>query len=148
MVTSAIVSRLNQRMTAPTDPKARVLYDGDCAFCCKSVELLKKLDWLGKLDYVNVRDETHEFLKQPPIAGAPLLEQMHVVPRDGQQLHGGYRALRFLAWQLPLTWLIAPLLYVPGMTWLGQKLYMWIARNRFKIVPCEHGACQVPQARR
>jgi len=30
--------------------KARVLYDGDCAFCCKSIELLKKLDWLGQLD--------------------------------------------------------------------------------------------------
>ena len=50
---------------------ARVLYDGDCAFCCKSIELLKKLDWLGTLDYVNVRDATQPFLKEPPIAGAP-----------------------------------------------------------------------------
>jgi predicted DCC family thiol-disulfide oxidoreductase YuxK len=124
--------------------KARVLYDGDCAFCCKSIELLKKLDWLGKLEYINVRDETQPLLKEPLIAAAPLLEQMHVLPSSGQNLYGGYQAIRFLAWRLPLLWLVAPLLYLPGMTWLGQKIYLWIARNRFKIVPCEHGVCKIP----
>src|SRR5207249_8273039 len=49
-----------------TMTKARVLYDGDCAFCCKSIGLLQKLDWLGKLDYVNVRDETQPILTEPP----------------------------------------------------------------------------------
>ncbi len=127
--------------------KARVLYDGDCGFCCKSVELLKKLDWLKKLDCVNVRDESQTFLQEPPIAGAPLLEQMHVVPAGSQELYGGYRAVRWLAWRLPLTWAIAPFLYLPGMTWLGQKFYLWIARNRFKIIPCEHGVCSVPPRR-
>ena len=62
-------------------------------------------------------------------------------------MYGGYRAIRWLAWRLPATWLIAPLLYLPGMTWLGQKLYMAVARNRFKIIPCEHGVCKLPQAR-
>ncbi len=131
-------------MEAQPVNKARVLYDGDCAFCCKSVALLKKLDWLKKLDYVNVRDESQAFLKEPPVAGAPLLEQMHVLSRDGQQLYAGYRAIRWLAWRLPLTWLVAPLLYLPGMTWVGQKTYIWIARNRFKIVPCKHGVCSIP----
>ena len=128
--------------------KARVLYDGECAFCCKSVELLKKLDWLSKLDFVNVRDETLLFLKEPPVAGAPLLEQMHVLTSDGQHLFGGYRAVRWLAWRLPLTWIAAPFLYLPGMTFLGQKFYLWIARNRFKIVPCEHGACSIEERSR
>lgn len=130
-----------------TDPttKGRVLYDGDCAFCCKSVELLKKLDWLGKLDYVNARDDSQAFLKNPPVAGAPLLDQMHVLPRNGQYLYGGYRAVRWLAWRLPLTWVVAPFLYIPGMTYVGQRLYLWIARNRFKIVPCEHGECKIPR---
>jgi predicted DCC family thiol-disulfide oxidoreductase YuxK len=124
--------------------KARVLYDGDCAFCRKSIDLVQKLDWLGKLDYVNVRDETQPILKEPLIAQAPLLEQMHVLPAKGKQLYGGYRAIRWLAWQLPMMWLVAPFLYLPGMTWLGQKAYMWVARNRFKIVPCEHGVCSIP----
>jgi predicted DCC family thiol-disulfide oxidoreductase YuxK len=123
--------------------KARVLYDGDCAFCCKSIAVLQKLDWLGKLAYVNVRDETQGFLKEPPVAGAPLLEQMHVLPVDSAHLYGGYSAVRWLAWRLPLLWITAPILYLPGMTWLGQKAYMWVARNRFKLVPCGHGVCSI-----
>jgi predicted DCC family thiol-disulfide oxidoreductase YuxK len=128
--------------------KARVLYDGDCAFCCKSIALLGKLDWLGKLAFVNARDQTQPLLKEPLVAAAPLLEQMHVLPADGTHLYGGYRAIRWLAWRLPATWLAAPLLYLPGMTWLGQTLYMWVARNRFNIIPCEHGACSIAQGPR
>ena len=127
--------------------KARVFYDGDCAFCCKSIGLLKKLDWRGKLHYVNVRNESQPVLHEPPLVGAPLLEQMHVLPADGQKLLGGYRAIRWLSWSLPATWLSTPLLYLPGMTYLGQKIYLWVARNRFKIVPCEHGVCEVPRPR-
>jgi predicted DCC family thiol-disulfide oxidoreductase YuxK len=127
-----------------THTKARVLYDGDCPFCRKSIELLQKLDWRSKLTYVNVRDETQAFLREPPVLGAPLLEQMHVLPTDGEHLYGGYRAVRWIAWRLPITWLAAPFLYLPGMTWLGQKIYLWVARNRFKIIPCEHGVCELP----
>lgn len=136
--------RLNAHMETEPLNKARVLYDGDCAFCRKSIELLRKLDWLGKLDYINVRDETQAVVKEPPVAGAPLLEQMHVLTRDGRHVYGGYRAIRWLAWRLPPLWLVAPLLYLPGMTCLGQKFYLWIARNRFKIGPCEHGVCTLP----
>lgn len=124
--------------------RASVLYDGACAFCCKSIELLKKLDWLGKLEYVDVRDQATPILKTRMVVDAPLLEQMHVLTRDGQHLLGGYRAIRWLAWRLPALWLIAPLLYLPGMTYLGQRFYLWIARNRFKIVPCAHGVCEIP----
>lgn len=131
--------RFNQRMA-----KAHVLYDGACAFCCKSVDLLKRLDWLGKFEYVNVRDHTHDVMKEPSVASAPLLEQMHVLTPDRTHLHGGYRAIRWLAWRLPATFLFAPLLYLPGMTYLGQRIYLAIARNRFKIIPCEHGVCSIP----
>ncbi len=91
-----------------------------------------------------MRDETQAVLKEPLVAAASLLEQMHVLPADGKSLYGGYRAIRFIAWRLPLTCLGTPLLYLPGMTWLGQKIYLWVARNRFKIIPCEHGVCRVP----
>ncbi|MSU78152.1 MAG: DUF393 domain-containing protein [Gemmataceae bacterium] len=124
--------------------KIRVLYDGDCAFCRKSIALLTRLDWLSKVEYVNVRDTSQSILSEPLIAKSPLLEQMHVLPSDSSRILGGYSALRFLAWRLPAIWLIAPFLFLPGMTWLGQKIYMWVARNRFKIIPCEHGVCTIP----
>jgi predicted DCC family thiol-disulfide oxidoreductase YuxK len=121
--------------------QTRILYDGDCAFCRKSIALLQKLDWLRRFRYVNVRAD-EPLLHVPPVAGAPLLEQMHVLTPAGQ-LYGGYAALRALAWRAPLLWPVAPLLYLPGIAQLGDRAYRWIARHRFQLVPCQHGACQI-----
>ena len=38
---------------------------------------------------------------------------------------------------------IAPLYYIPGIPWLGDRLYKWVARNRFRLVPCHDGVCTI-----
>ena len=45
--------------TAQTDGKAVVLFDGDCAFCQRSVRILKGLDWFHRLAFQNARDTAH-----------------------------------------------------------------------------------------
>jgi predicted DCC family thiol-disulfide oxidoreductase YuxK len=133
--------------------RAVVLYDGQCAFCRKSVDLLRRLDWLGRLRFGDVRDPA-----QVPVVTrsgdraitgldpSRLLEEMHVLTADGRRVHHGFGALRWLAWRLPLLWPVAPLLYVPGVLPLGQRLYLWVARNRFRLVPCHGGVCMLPPA--
>jgi predicted DCC family thiol-disulfide oxidoreductase YuxK len=123
-------------------PRARIIYDGDCALCRKSIALLRKLDWLQRLEYVNARDPQQPILQESPVVGAPLLEEMHLLT-PGNRLHHGFRAFRWLAWRLPVFWLLAPLLYIPGIPWLGQRVYRWIARNRFHLVPCHGGVCDI-----
>jgi predicted DCC family thiol-disulfide oxidoreductase YuxK len=126
--------------------RAQVLYDGQCAFCRKSVELLRRLDWLGRLSYVNARDSSR-LPAGAPLEPARLLEEMHVLTPDRHVYHG-FGALRWLAWRLPLLWPLAPLLYIPGVPALGQHLYLWVARNRFRLVPCHGGVCTLPAAPR
>ena len=125
--------------------RARVLYDGQCAFCRKSVELLRRLDWLHQLSYLDARDRAG-LPAGAPLGAARLLEEMHVLTPDRQVYHG-FGALRWLAWRLPLLWPVAPLLYLPGVPALGQRLYLWVARNRFRLVPCHGGVCAVPPAK-
>jgi len=125
---------------------AIVLYDGQCAFCQKSVGLLRRLDWLGRVRCQDARDVANLPACAEPLVPAKLLEEMHVVTPDRKRAHVGYRAIRWLAWRLPLLWPLAPLFYLPGVPWLGSKLYRWVARNRFKLVPCRHGVCTVPGA--
>jgi predicted DCC family thiol-disulfide oxidoreductase YuxK len=125
-----------------TMSQPQILFDGDCAFCRKSVAVLQKLDWLGRFAYINVRDTAQPLLHQAPVVGAPLLEQMHVLTPAGR-LYGGYRSIRWLAWRVPLLWPLAPFLYLPGITQLGDYVYRWVARHRFQLVPCQHGACQI-----
>ena len=123
--------------------RAQVLFDGDCAFCRKSISILRNLDWFHRLEYVSFREQDHPLLQLPSIASAPLKEQMHVLTPDGRDLFCGFAAFRWLAWRLPLLWPIAPLLYIPGVPSLGQRIYLWIARNRFRLVPCHGGVCTI-----
>jgi predicted DCC family thiol-disulfide oxidoreductase YuxK len=124
--------------------RAQVIYDGDCAFCRKSVQLLQQLDWFKQLAYVNFRAADEPVLQGSRLAGAlPLTEEMHLLTPDGRQVYHGFGAFRWLAWRLPLFWPLAPFLYLPGIPALGQWLYLWIARNRFRIVPCHGGVCTI-----
>lgn len=125
--------------------RARVLFDGHCAFCQRSIRLLKKLDWLKLLAYVDVRDKELLAAQNIQIDSERLLKEMHLIPPQGQKTYHGFGALRWMAWRLPALWFVAPLLYVPGVPQLGQKAYLWVARNRFQLVPCHGGVCTLPQ---
>ena len=131
-----------------TDRKAVVLYDGMCPFCRRGVRILKRLDWLGRLRYQDARDTTHLPAGAVPLEPRRLLEEMHVVTPDRKRAHAGYRAFRWMAWRLPPLWPVAPLMYVPGMLWLGNRVYLWVARHRFDLVPCEGGVCQLHRPRK
>lgn len=124
--------------------KATVLYDGECGFCQRSVAILKKLDWFKKLHYQNARQTELLPKTDPPLDPARLLEEMYLVPPGGHPLYHGFGAFRWMAWRLPICWLIAPLLYVPGVPWLGNRVYLWIAKRRFQLVPCKDGVCELP----
>jgi predicted DCC family thiol-disulfide oxidoreductase YuxK len=127
-----------------TSGRALLLYDGHCAFCCKSVALVRRLDWLDELGYVDVRDP--EQMQRCHVAVAPerLLEEMHLLTPDGSRVYHGFGALRWMAWRLPALWFLAPLMYLPGAASVGQRAYLWIARHRFQLVPCHGGVCTLP----
>jgi predicted DCC family thiol-disulfide oxidoreductase YuxK len=120
-----------------------VLFDGDCPFCQRSVAMLKKLDWLGRLAFQNCRDESHWPPSERPLVMSRLLEEMHVVTPDRRRTYAGYAAFRWIAWRLPLTWSVAPFLYIPGVPWLGNRVYLWVAKRRMNLVPCTDGACPI-----
>jgi predicted DCC family thiol-disulfide oxidoreductase YuxK len=132
----------------PAQRRAVVLYDGRCPLCLKSVAWLKQLDWLGRLSYANVHEPQQVPLRDPPLAPQRLLEEMHLLTPDGRHIYHGFRAFRWMAWRLPALWLLAPLLYLPGVPALGQRLYLAVARNRYRLVPCHGGVCALPPAPR
>ncbi len=62
---------------------------------------------------------------------------MHVVTDRGR-VETGFDAYRAIAWSLPLAWPIAPLLWVPGVPWLGRRVYAAVAARRHR------SGCPVP----
>ena len=139
----ADAASLAEAKADPARGKAVVLYDGTCPLCQRGVRILKSLDWLKRLHYHDCRDTAHLPPCAEPLEPKKLLEQMHVVTPDRKRAPAGFRAFRWMAWRLPLTIPIAPLLYLPGARWLGNKLYLWVAKHRYDLVPCDDGGCRV-----
>lgn len=138
-------------MASGTDRDAKghavVLFDGDCNFCQASLRLVKRLDWLHVLRFQNAREKDNLPEAPEPIDPARLLEEMHLVTPRRDAVYRGFAAFRWMAWRLPLLTAIAPLLYLPGVPTLGRRAYLWVAQNRFRLVPCHHGVCTVPPTR-
>jgi predicted DCC family thiol-disulfide oxidoreductase YuxK len=122
---------------------ALVLYDGECPLCLKSVDLVKRFDWLQRLKYVNLRETEKVPVRQPPLEPQRLLDEMHLITPDGKHVYHGFDAFRWMAWRMPALCWLAPLLYFPGVPALGQQIYLWVANNRYRLVPCHNGVCAV-----
>jgi predicted DCC family thiol-disulfide oxidoreductase YuxK len=121
-----------------------VLYDGECPLCLKSVDLLRRFDWLKRLRFANVRKPNQVPPREPPLEIKRLLDEMHLITPDGKRVYNGFGAFRWMAWRLPLFCWLAPLLYLPGIPTLGQRIYLWVAKNRYRLVPCHNGVCALP----
>ena len=70
---------------------------------------------------------------------------MQLIEPDGW-LTEGFFAVRRLSLRLPLLWPIAPLVWVPGMGWLGQRAYDGVANRRYLFhtgTLCETNQCTV-----
>ena len=58
-------------------PKGVVLFDGECPFCRKSIAMVRKLDWLGRLEYQNCRDLEHIPANTAGLSPERMIEEIH-----------------------------------------------------------------------
>jgi len=127
-----------------TTLKPLVLFDGLCPLCQASVRWLKRLDWFSAIEFKDAREPPNIPVMEPILLQSRLLEEMHLITADQKKSFHGFKAVRFVFWRLPLLFLSTPFMYIPGVPWLGQKVYLWVARNRFNLVPCIGGICHLP----
>lgn len=119
-------------------------YDGACGLCRRSVRILRSIDWLGTLAF---RDLTQTPEGDGPdglpvtfetaMKGMPMRcgDRLRIlgVPvgsvNEGQVLVG-FPAVRRALVQTPVGMIPAALLYLPVVSWVGNKVYGVIASNR------------------
>lgn len=124
-----------------------MVYDGNCGLCTTSMRLVRWLDWLARIEYLDAQDWTRVAARYPQLDREAVLGLIHVVQRNGQ-IRVGYAGVRALVRDLPLLAWLYPLLYLPGVTWLGPRIYGWVAANRYRFNwllgtpdPCQDGVC-------
>jgi predicted DCC family thiol-disulfide oxidoreductase YuxK len=124
-------------------PQVKLLYDGDCPFCRREVEWLKRRDRSGNLVLENIAaigfDPVSYGLTREEVMG-----RLHGILPDGRVVRG-MEAVRRAYQAAGLGWLVAPtkLPIVRGMT---DVMYGVFARNRVRLGrmfgrKCERGTC-------
>ncbi|NIO11362.1 MAG: DUF393 domain-containing protein [Deltaproteobacteria bacterium] len=110
-------------------PKLHIIYDGQCLFCIRVLNVVKKLDTFKGLDFYDSHDRDTMEKRFPMVSPQEAEEAMLAVTEEGEVFKGFY-AFRRSFWKIPYLWLLALILYVPGIPYLGTRCYGWIARNR------------------
>ena len=118
----------------PNAAKPIVVFDGGCRMCQRQMRRIRQLDWLRRFDGLEYDVAVQRF---PEVARGLLGDGLRVRFPD-RTVTVGIDAVRSIAMRLPLTVLLAWTLYLPGVHWLGDRVYRAVARRR------STEACELP----
>jgi len=133
--------------------KITAIFDGRCVICQATRRVVSRLDWWRRVEFVDLHDgQARARFASLGLDEEALMGAIHVV--DGPRVFVGFAGTRRMLRELPLAWPVWLLLSLPGMGWLGAKVYGWIARHRYAVnrwmgvdlAACdEDGLCKLPQ---
>ena len=118
-----------------------VLYDGACSMCRASVDRVRRMDPRGRIELVDLHDATVS-ARFPQVNLEEAMRWMQAVDPTGR-VYSGADAWARIGLTMPGWNLLAWLLLVPGIHFLAQHFYSWVARNRYRWNRelCEDGTC-------
>lgn len=125
-----------------------VLYDGECPLCIFQSRVLGWLDWFNVLSLVPLSDPRAKEAA-PQIGREDLSEAIHCIATNGR-IYRGARCIRFVGMRLPVLVPVALFLWVPGVIFIAERVYMWVSRNRHllgRIFGCKD-ACSIMPVRK
>jgi predicted DCC family thiol-disulfide oxidoreductase YuxK len=121
-----------------------IFYDAQCPICQRSRQLLERLAPATEMRFIDIND-ARQMAAYPQIDPQAGRGQMHVLDPAGR-LIGGFDALVALTPIIPLLAWAQPLLGVAPIRALGQKMYRWLAANRYRLggqSSCRSGVCEL-----
>ena len=121
-------------------PSFVVLFDGGCPLCRRTVRILRALDWLHRLRFVDGTDAAARERVAPGLSETAFLVEMYVVDARGRRFPG-YEGYLQLALSVPLLWPFALVGRLPGIRQIGAAIYRLVAANRIRRGRCTDELC-------
>ncbi len=119
---------MKQLTALPTVSQDTIFYDGNCSFCKKIMALIKRLDSTHKLKMIDLW-QTQDYPEYSTLDAIELSKEIHLISSDGK-LYSGYFAFKYISKILPIFWMFYLLSFIPGTTFLGQRVYKLVSDNR------------------
>lgn len=138
---SRALARLRDWWRSRAGEPIDVYYDGECRLCIRSATVLDYLDWGSRLRLLDLNSRGRELsAERDDIALSDLRREMHVLRPDGT-VRRGFFAFRDIAPRLPVLSPLTPLLWLPGASSVGPRMYAAVASSRARLVPCGDTEC-------
>lgn len=126
------------------------LYDGNCVICQSTCDTMRALDWLKRIEFIDLHADATWRERFPNLQLHKLMAEIHVVDEAGRA-YAGFAGSRRMLKEVPLGFPLWLLLQLPGSEMVGQRVYRFIARRRYRInallgneLPaCADGSCEM-----
>ncbi|GGM36924.1 hypothetical protein GCM10011351_23880 [Paraliobacillus quinghaiensis] len=123
--------------------KNLILYDQYCYLCTQSKRIIKAFDWFRVFDWQSLQsyEKTTNLSEQKKEA---LKGEIHLIKPTGESLTGFY-AIRYVLLRCLLTFWLGALFYLPKADRIGNPIYRWVAKNRYRMFKskCKNGTCRI-----
>ena len=117
-----------------------MFYDGGCPLCMRGVRHYQRLDWAGRIRWVDLMRQP-DVLEPFGVGFAEAMEQLHVVDAQGRLAKGAY-AFAALWTELPGYRWLARLARLPGVLPMMDVVYRRMSRGRYAR-RCRDGVCNM-----
>jgi predicted DCC family thiol-disulfide oxidoreductase YuxK len=125
------------------------VFDGQCVICRGTRAFVRAFDWFGRVTFMDLHDRAAVRARFPDLDHDAAMGEIHVYDRVGR-VYPGFLGTRRMFKEMPLTFPLWLILQFPGMTWVGARVYRWIARRRYavnrlfgvELAPCDD-VCKV-----
>ncbi|PYL01235.1 MAG: hypothetical protein DME19_02340 [Verrucomicrobia bacterium] len=126
-----------------------VLYDDQCPMCTFQMRVMTWLDWFNVTSLLPMSDPRAKEVA-PGLKPEDLSAAIHCVAENGR-IYRGARCIRYVGMRMPLLVPLALILWIPGVIWVAEKIYTWVARNRYilsRVFGCKEACAVLPQRER
>jgi len=106
-------------------------YDPACTLCCRMALWLARRDRQGLLLILSVRD-AELLVLAPELGGKPVEKEIHGLDLGTRNVRAGAELLRPIARRLPGWRWLSPLLGLPGLPRVLNRIYLVWAAWRFR----------------
>jgi predicted DCC family thiol-disulfide oxidoreductase YuxK len=106
-----------------------VIYDANCQLCESIKNGLSHWGRKREIRFLHFQDP-HACNLQPDLYDIDYLDAIRFIDGSGKSWKGAdavRHLLKMMPFGLPLAWILS----LPGMYYLAEKVYIWVARNRY-----------------
>ena len=108
--------------------KPIIVYDNRCLFCVNIKKKIDRFDKKKNLKWIGIDNFDYKKYK---LKKEDLLEEMYLIIND--EIFKGYYSWKQIAKKIPLLFIFYIISLIPGVDFIGDKVYKVISKHRDKL---------------